>query len=195
MPRSMLGGVVGTTCEGALGTTTCNGAVGTTCEGALGTTTRNGAVGTTWAGAAGKTRDDVAGVGSEGLTACRSPGGGMACTSRGRARLSFTTRPRWFSPVGTRGVSPKSLTPVPGTQMNWAELPRGSGAPAGRLHDWQTNRPWSKIRYARGLDAPGGTDPGSIQFSAARFVVATTEADVTFTSPSPGSERRARATS
>jgi hypothetical protein len=79
--------------------------------------------------------------------------------------------------------------------MNWAELPRGSGAPAGPVQDEQTNRPVSTTRYAGGFDPAGGTDPGSIQFSAARFVVRTTLAEVTFAPPSPGSELRASATS
>jgi hypothetical protein len=47
------------------------------------------------------------------------------------------------------------------------------------------------MRYTRGLDRVVGTDPGSSQFSAASFVVVTTDADVIVASRSPGTERRA----
>ncbi len=79
--------------------------------------------------------------------------------------------------------------------MSCTELPPGADAPEGRVHDWQTNRPPSTMRYALGLGPAGGTDPGSSQFSAAFFVVVTTDAYLTVESPSPGSERRASATS
>jgi hypothetical protein len=171
-------GGTGTDPDGLLGAATCDGATGTTCE-----------------GAAGNARDGVIGCARTGIRGeGRIGGGGMTCEGM-RGRKILSTRPRWVSPGGTRGVNPKSLRPTPGTQTNWAELPRGADAPDGRVQDSQTNRPLSTTRYARGLEAPAGADPGSSQFSAARLVVVTTDAYVTVESPSPGSERRASATS
>lgn len=75
----------------------------------------------------------------------------MPRTKMARRSLILITRPRRVSPVGTRGVKPKSVPPEPGTQMSCTELPPGADAPEGRVHDWQTNRPLSTMRYARGL--------------------------------------------
>ena len=49
-------------------------------------------------------------------------------------RLSLATRPSVLNPGGVRFVSPKSVMPLPGTQMICAERPWGSGALDGALH-------------------------------------------------------------